>query len=71
MKNEYLITFDHTICWQIEVNSTDPNEPPTTILIGSISDNPQLNFYMLIYGVTLIGTLVFGALKSGVLMKVI
>ncbi|XP_033637608.1 multidrug resistance-associated protein 5-like [Asterias rubens] len=56
---------------EIEVNSTDPNEPPTTILIGSISDNPQLNFYMLIYGVTLIGTLVFGALKSGVLMKIL
>ncbi|XP_022093741.1 multidrug resistance-associated protein 5-like [Acanthaster planci] len=56
---------------QIEVNGTNPGDPPTLVTIGNIADHPDLYFYMLIYGVTLVATLVFGGLKSGVLMKVL
>ncbi|XP_038050083.1 multidrug resistance-associated protein 5-like [Patiria miniata] len=56
---------------QIQVNGTNPGDPPTMVTVGSIADHPDLNFYMMIYGVTLAATLVFGGLKSRVLMKIL
>ncbi|XP_033097216.1 multidrug resistance-associated protein 5-like [Anneissia japonica] len=41
----------------------------TEVISDSIADNPDLNFYTLVYGLTLVAIIIFAACKSGIFAK--